>query len=378
MMDASGFIASRIRFKGKLAAWAIAISFLVMIIAVAVSSGFRREIRAGVSKVSGDVILSGSSFNFLTEDDPVRTDSAYVKDILAVKGVTSITPAIYRAGIVKTEDDIQGILVKGVPSSDSTLSARIPGRLASALKLRPGDAMVTYFVGERIKVRKFKVIEIYDSMVEADGNLIVYVPIDDLQRLNGWDAGCASVLEVRVDDNFKDRNSLRQAATKIGMSCPLLSTSASDRYSQLFDWLDLIDFNVLAILLLMTIVAGFNMISGLLILLFRHISTIGTLKALGMSNSGVAKVFFRVSARIVLTGMLAGNILGFLFCFIQDRTHIIRLNPENYFVSFVPVDIDIPAVIAADVLAFAVILLFTLLPCMFISRVDPSETARTE
>ncbi len=118
------------------------------------------------------------------------------------------------------------------------------------------------------------------------------------------------------------------------------------------------------------------MISGLLILLFRHISTIGTLKALGMANKQIAGVFLRVAARIVLAGMVIGNGAALLFCLLQDSTHLIRLNPENYFVSFVPVHIDPALVALVDVLAFAVIMLLLLIPTLFISKVDPAKTVR--
>ena len=157
-----------------------------------------------------------------------------------------------------------------------------------------------------------------------------------------------------------------------------MPSASVDRFGQLFDWLGLLDFNVAAILILMTIVAGFNMISGLLILLFRNISTIGMLKTLGMSNGGVARVFMLVSARLVLTGMLAGNALALLFCLIQDKTHLVRLDPDNYFVSAVPVGIDLPSILGADLIAAIAILLLMSLCSLFISNVDPSETVRTE
>jgi len=135
---------------------------------------------------------------------------------------------------------------------------------------------------------------------------------------------------------------------------------------------------VVAILLLMIVVAGFNMISGLLIMLFRNISTIGTLKAVGMTNRGVAEVFLRVAARIVLKGMLIGNALALGFCLLQGSTHLLKLNPENYYVSFVPVSINLPYIIVADVLAFVVIMLLLLIPCLFIAKVDPAETVRVK
>jgi len=386
-MGASGFISSRIRFKGKLAALAIAVSFLIIIIAVAVSAGFRKEIRAGVSELTGDVIISGPSFNYYSDEDPVSLDHSCLQEIRKISYVRELRPVVYRAGIVRAGGDIQGVMVKGVESTDSSMHVRIPERLAAKLKLSKGDEMVTCFVSEKVKVRKFVVEDIYESILETDGNLVVYAPIQDLRRLNGWDDETASAIEITLDGNRNDRASLREAANEIGSAClmycgenedSLLATSAGDKYSQLFDWLGLIDFNVAAILLLMTVVAGFNMISGLLILLFRHISTIGTLKALGMGNAGISAVFVKVSARLALTGMVAGNAIGLLFCLVQDKTHLIKLNPENYFVSFVPVSVNVPALLLADAVAFAAILLLTLLPCLFISKIDPSETVKTE
>jgi lipoprotein-releasing system permease protein len=159
---------------------------------------------------------------------------------------------------------------------------------------------------------------------------------------------------------------------------PVVAVSSLSKYPQLFDWLDLIDFNVFFILLLMTIVAGFNMISGLLIMLFENISTIGLLKALGMTDREVSKVFISSSAVLVMKGMAIGNALALLFCLIQEKTHFLKMNPENYFVSYVPVDVNFGAVLATDLISFAAILLLLLVPTIFISKVDPAQTVRVK
>ena len=387
-MKAEGFISGRIRFKGNIAVVATAVSFFIMIIAVAISGGFRNEIHRGVTDITGDVMLTGASFNYYSEDDPVSATPSYLDKVKDVKGVESVSPAIFRAGIVKTGEDIQGVLIKGVPSTDTTsLQVRIPSSLASTLKLKVGDPMLTYFVGERVKVRKFTVSGIYDNVVDTDEGQIVYAALSDLQRLNGWEEDEVTALEVKLDGRRRSRGDIRMKSIEIGSICTLYATeeddrliavSSPDKYSRIFDWLDLIDFNVAAIILLMTIVAGFNMISGLLILLFRNISTIGTLKAFGMTDKGIAGVFLRVSARIVAMGMLIGNAAALLFCLVQGTTHLIKLNPENYFVSFVPVSISVPSVLIADICAFAGIMLLLLIPTLFISKVDPAQTMRTE
>lgn len=376
-MGAEGLIAGRLRFRGKMAVTAVAVSFFVMIVAVAISGGFRREIRNTVSAACGDVVLSASSTNYYGETDPVSSGEDDIRSILENGGVRSVTPAVYRAGVVKAGDDICGVLVKGIPVEDTVaLGVKIPVRLANAMKLAVGDDMLTYFIGENVKLRKFKVAGIYDNPVEAGEQMLVYASISDMRRLNGWSGSEASVLELSLDEKLRTREGMRSVAADFSTGYVALSTP--DRYSQIFDWLDLIDFNVVAILILMTVVAGFNMISGLLILLFQNVSTIGILKSVGMTDRSISRVFLKVSARLVALGMLAGNAAALLFCAFQAATHLIKLNPENYFVSFVPVSVNLPLVLAADAIAFVVIMLLVLIPTAFISRMDPALTAKAE
>jgi lipoprotein-releasing system permease protein len=378
---ATGFIAEKIRFKGRLAVVAIAVSFFVMIVSLAISAGFRTEIRRGISEIAGDIQLSGS-------EEPIDIHPSYYDKLLESVGVESITPVVWKPGIVKGSDDICGIMVKGVPMPDScSLRARIPRDLAKRMKLEAGGPMTVWFIDEKAKARRFTVSEIYDGLIDSDGIMIVQVPLADMQRLCGWTAEQASALEVMVKPGWKDGMMLKGKAGELGWISYNEHTEYEDifraqttreRYSQLFDWLDLIDFNVLTILLLMTVVAGFNMISGLLILLFRNISTIGMLKSLGMGNRAIARVFLRVAARIVLIGMVIGNAAALLFCLLEDTTHLIRLNPVNYFVSFVPVQVNWGLVLAVDLGAFAAIMLLLLIPTLFISKVDPAETVRVK
>ena len=390
-MDASFFIAGRLRFKGNIAVVSIAISFLVMIIAVAVSSGFRHEVRNGLSSMSGDVRLMPPAMSYLDENEPIESDPAYLPYVQDVQGVRSIEPAVYRAGIVKNGESIHGVMFKGIPggvreTSDSVaLAVSIPSRLAEISGLKIGDRMLTYFVGDKVKARQFNVVSVHQTMIQADDKLVVYADLSDMQRVNGWEENQVSVLEVMLEDECKTEMQIEEMGALIGTlanaysaeeDAPVISVSAVSSYPQLFDWLNLIDFNVLFILALMTIVAGFNMISGLLIMIFENISTIGLLKSLGMTDRSISKVFLSSSAVLVLKGMAAGNLLAILFCIVQSTTRLLRLNPENYFVSFVPVNLDFGTILCADILSFFVIMLLLLIPCVFISKVDPAETVR--
>lgn len=388
-MKAPRFIASKLRFKGKISVICVAVSFFIMIIAVAISSGFRREIRRGVSSISGDVQLTPTALNYVGEDDPVQASPSFLPAVDSLSGVKSVQPVVYRAGIIKQGDNIQGVLFKGVPDRQDTVSlgVSIPSRLSELLGLGVGDKMLTYFVGERIKVRKFEVTSVYPSIIESEESLLVLASLSDLQRLNGWEEGEVSALEVTLEDAYKSPAMIENLSSQIGATALLRSTDPDDptvatsvirKYPQLFSWLDLIDFNVLLILILMTIVAGFNMISGLLILLFRHISTIGTLKSMGMTDRDISSVFLRVSSHLVLKGMLIGNAAALLFCLIQGTTHLLKLDPANYFVSFVPVSVNLPLILLADVVAYAAIMLLLLIPCLFISKVDPARTVRAQ
>ena len=367
----------------------IAVSFLVMIIAVSVSSGFRKEIRSGVASFCGDIQLTSLDADYLDEKSSISARPSYYERLKSVSGVESISGAVYRAGIVKTGDNIQGVLFKGVSARDSLsgLLVDIPSRLSEILSLDRGDSFTAYFVGERVKARRFTVNDIYELPVEADDYLMVFAALEDMQRLNDWDSTRVSALEVSLSPEYRRTPLMKEIKEELGTIAlmeasdndeVLLSTSVMDRYRSLFDWLTLIDFNVVFILLLMTVVAGFNMISGLLILLFRSISTIGMLKSMGMTDRSIAEVFLRVSSNLVLKGMAIGNGLALIFCAVQSRTHFLKLNPENYFVSFVPVSADIPMILLADIAAYVGIILLLLIPCTFISRIDPATTVRAQ
>ena len=386
-MSPDRFIARKLKFQGKLAAASIAVSFLVIIVAVAVSSGFRQSVRDGVAWLTGDIRIAPSSA-VAAEGDPVPVHLPSEEAILGIPGVQSIRPVAVRAGIVRSGDIIHGVLVKGLPDRpDSSLCVSIPTRLAAITGLKEGDDMTTYFVGEKVRVRKFHVTGVHRDMLEMDDNLVVYANLADIQRLNGWTADQASALEVSVDPVHRTNLWINDLTDEIGMRLllsgaegedNLVATSSVRTYAQIFDWLDLLDFNVLVILILMIVVAGVNMISGLLIVLFRNIATIGTLKTLGMGDRAIGKVFLRVAAGVVLKGMLVGNALGLVFCFVQQATHLLKLDPSNYFVSYVPVHVDIPWILAADAVAFVAIMLLLLIPTLFIARVDPAQTVKAE
>ena len=386
-----------------MAAIAIAVSFFIIILAVAVSAGFRNVIRDGVAAMTGDVRIQ--PYVSGTGEDPVSMPAHLpsAEKLLALPGVVGIEPVAVRAGIVKNGDIIHGVVVKGVVETPGqaggdvtggakgvmagpdrpSLAVSIPHRLSEITGLGVGDDMVTYFVGEKVRVRKFHITAIHRDLVEVDDNLLVYANLSDIQRLNGWSEDEVSCLDVSLTENA----SREEVAWTIGhilagsgdpVEDSLYVTSSEESYRQIFDWLKLLDFNVLVILVLMTVVAGFNMVSGLLIMLLRNIPTIGTLKTMGMSDRAIGRLFVRIGARAVFKGMLIGNALALLFCLVQGTTHLIPLDPANYFVSWVPVHINLLWVIAADVAAFAGIIALLWLPSRVVASIDPAKTVKAD
>ena len=382
-MNPARFISERLKFQGGIATVSVAISFLVIIIAVAVTAGFRTEMKKGITAISGDIQLTSPDMNYMSEDSPVLLSRTNFADSLPE--VRDRIPAVYRAGIVKSGENIHGVLFKGTPDGPDSLGVRIPDRLAKMLGLKPGDRLLSYFIGEKVKVRNFTVREIYPTVIPGDNNLIVFAGLEDMQRLNGWSADEVSAVEVRLNSATIGNMELASLdiSTRLLATVPEdedvpLATTAARKFNTIFSWLDLLDLNAVLILVLMTIVAGFNMISGLLIMLFRNISTIGLLKALGMKDKKISEVFLRVASNVVLKGMLIGNLTGFGICAIQSTTHLLKLNPENYFLSYVPVQLNVPLILAADLLAYLLIMALLLIPALFVSRVDPAKTVRAQ
>lgn len=382
------FISGKLKFDGKAAVSAIAVSSVIVIVSLCVSAGFRDEIRRGISSVNGDITLSDPAANHLSGGNPIPAVPSYSDLILSVDGVSGMAPAIYRAGVIKTEEGIKGAMFKGVERSDSTaLAAGVPRKLAREMNLHEGDRFTSYFIGDNVKARNFTVTEIWDGILDSEESMIIYTGIDDLRRVNGWKEDEASVVEITLDDRFPDKRSLEMKSREIGDIAfnsagedepVLMSKASSEIFPQLFDWISLIRANVTAILALMIIVAGFNMISGLLIMIFRSISTIGILKTLGMTNRHIAKAFLMTSGRAVIKGLAIGNAAGIILCLLQKSTGLLKLDPENYFVSKVPVSMDWGAILATDIISFAAIMILLALPALFISRIDPADTVKAQ
>lgn len=386
-MGLHSFIAGRLRFKSAVSTVSTAISFVLIIVSVAVASGFRYEIGKAVADICGDfriIPVSGLSENGA---EAVDFTNAAFDSIKTVSGVAGIRPVIYRGGIMRSGEDMHGVVFRGTENAlaaDSLVS--IPSKLASLLRLKVGDKLPAYFVQDDLRARSFVVNDIYEGIITADDKLVVNCNAAVLRKLNGWGENEVSAVEVIVKEGFATAGARDKIAQEINI---ILYNCASEErtlvcedmrvsYFQIFEWLNLIDSNVTLILVLMVIVAGFNMVTGLLIFIFNNVRTIGVFKSLGMKSSDISKAFMLSAGRSVGIGMLAGNVIALALCYIQVRTGLLTLDPDNYFIGFVPVYLNLGQLLACDLGAFAAIMLILILPCSYISRIEPSVTLKSE
>lgn len=417
-MRAVGFIAERIERRGQnpgedgnslsgtsrnIASISVALSILIMIVAISVTLGFRKAIRAKATGFMGSLVMVVPGQGPMNEQYPFNGNLSYLGAIDSLEGVTSVCPVAVRSGMVKSDNGIAGLYFKGVDSlydfsfyAESLVAGDIPSfsgrvgsdaliseRLASQMGLGVGDKMVSYFVGDELKVRSFRICGLFDARLEDVDKSFALIDIRQVRRISSWSADDVSAIEIRIapDAGF-DR--MKSAVEEIEYSRSteqddaLFVLSVKTICSNLFDWLSLLDLNVVMILLLMTVVASFNMISAVLIILFRRISMIGILKSLGMPDGKITGVFLLKSSGIVVKGILAGNAVAVALCLVQKYFNPIKLDPANYFVSSVPISLNAGWVIVVDILAFALIMAALSLCSIFVAKVSPDRTMRVD
>lgn len=387
-MKLLSFISGRVRFRSKAADSSLAVSFFVVCLALSIAGGFRHEIWDRLSDVSGDISITEPGFRGASTS--FELDSALFDSIASLEQVSSLRPVVYSGVMMRKGDEMHGVVFKGVEDGESATSDKIniPRRLSELLCLTEGDKLACYFINEQCSVRNMEVGGIYDGIVTDDDKLVVFCNIDFLRRACAMGEDELSAIEVLLREDMRNASDVEIAEDAINdllsdyneniENDSLMATSLRSEYPQLFDWLGVIDMNMLVILALMLIVAAVNMISALLIMLFENISFIGLLKSMGMRSRQISGIFLISSAREIVKGMIWGNAAAVLLCLAQKQFNLVKLSPENYFVSSLPVRIDLLQLLSFDILSFFVILVCLVVPCRFISKVDPAVTVRTK
>lgn len=406
-MNLPAFIANRLSGKDKenlsgpvirIAVTTIALGLSVMIIAVAVLLGFQTEIRNKVIGFSAHIQIDNFDANASYEASPVSMEQPFYPEMEEVAGIRHIQVFALKAGIIKTEDQLHGVVLKGIGPDfdwdffkehlisgstfqdfDSNASAEllISGMISKKLKLKVGDDVRMYFLSgseAQPRGRKFIISGIYETGLEEFDEAYVIGDIRHIQSLNNWDADMVSGFEVFIDD-FKNLDKMGEMVYQM-IGYDLNAETVTKAYPQIFDWLRLMDINVVIILILMILVAGITIISTLLIMILERTNMIGILKALGIRDNDLRKLFLYLTARIIMRGLLWGNIIGISIAVVQQYTKILPLDEESYYISFVPISLNITHVLLINGATFLLCLMMVLIPGYIIGRITPVKAIR--
>ena len=382
----------------------VALSLSVMLLSVTIILGFHRQIHEFAFSQTGHISLNGYGSNWKTSTTPVYVSPELLSFLRGEKGVSSVSPLLQQAGLLKTEGDFSGILLYGI---DSTFRSRyfteqvksgtlpsfseseysrppivLPSHVARRMNYKVGDAVRIYFFGEKMRVRVFELQAIYESTgLELSPALC---PISSLQRLNHWDENTYSRLIIMLQDPDAAYPTLEHLISTLQARPDLIGEEnyglnlGQELQPELFNWLAFLDTNVYALLSLMVLVGGFAMITGLIIIVLDKSKQIGILKALGATNRQLRQTFLQIAARLILRGIFWGNAIALVLSLAQRHFKIIKLNPANYFTDSVPIYFDLPLWIAINVGTLLVILLMVLVPASLVSRIHPAESMRMD
>lgn len=385
-----------------IAIFGIALGLAVMIVSVAIVTGFKNEISDKVTGFGAHIQILNLDSNLSYETLPIPAGLESVESLRLVDGVKNIQPFAIKAGIIKTGDEIHGAVLKGIDLSynwdfinkhitqgevlklaDSARSKQVvlSETMASLLKLGIGDRFTMYFIQDPPRARTFTIQGIFNTSLEEFDQLYIYSDIRQLQRLNNWHEGQVSGYEVLLDD-MNDLQAITDVVrTTVGNDfledgSRLRVETIEQKYSQIFDWLNLLDMNVIVLVILMLVVAGFNMISGLLILILERTNMIGILKAFGTRDSSVRKIFLYQSSYLTLLGLLWGNLFGLIICLAQKYLNLISLDPSSYYLDTVPININLLHVLLLNLGTMLITFLFLLIPSALIAKISPEKSIR--
>ncbi len=390
-------------FSGPLSVIAIvgiALGVTVMVMSVSILRGFQADITNKVVGFGSHITVTNYTQQQNYGETPIYIDSTLLTTLQSVPGVRHVQCFATKGGMVKTNEQIYGILLRGLSEDYDTsfyasclVEGRLPGAsgtsgatgndvlisntIASKLKLHLGDKMRTYFwQDDSYRSRAFSICGIYNTDLTEMDELYVVGSLATVQKLNGWDSTQAGGFEVLVDD-FKHLDAVATAIMQV-IPYDLMFTTVTQAHPALFSWLDLLNANITLILAIMCLVSTVAIVSALLIMIFEKGATIGLLKAMGASNRSVRRIFLIEASQLILWGIVIGDILSLALSLAQQYWQLVRLDPESYSMSHVPVLIDPWVYVAVSIGTLSVCLLALLLPVASISKISPAKTIKSE
>ena len=389
----------------RIATLGVAIGLAVMIVSVCVVLGFKHTIRDKVVGFGSHITVANFNSFQRSENYPIVVNDSLKRALMQTQGVRHVQRYAYTQGILKTDDDFLGVMLKGVGSDfDSTfihqnmVAGSIPAfsdvksqqkillskAIAEKLDLKVGDRIYAYFVNEQgVRTRRFTISGIYETNLKQFDSQICFTDLYTTNKLNGWQTEQCSGAEVQVNDfeqlHAVALNILNKVKGKTDRYGDSYSTATiMEQNPQIFSWLDLMDLNVWIILVLMVSVAGVTMISGLLIIILERTQMIGIMKAMGTKNAQIRHIFLWFATFIIGKGLLWGNLVGLGLVFLQKYTGLVTLDPKTYYVSTVPVELNVLLILALNLATLLICVFVLIAPSYLISHIHPAKTMHYE
>jgi lipoprotein-releasing system permease protein len=404
-MNTERFIARRLIKGGpgsfsapviRIAIISIVIGLAVMIVSVAIVTGFQNQIRDKIVGFGSHIQVAKFDSNNSFEFEAISANQPFYPALQKTAGIKHIQVFATKAGIIKTSDQIQGVVFKGVGAdfdwsffNDKLVSGKpfttkdtasgnsviISKNLADLLKIKTGDPLRMYFIIDNVaRARRFTVSGIYNTGLAEFDLKFIFGDLRQIQKLNGWPPDMVSGFDVYISDFDQLEKMGKLVYKEVGYD--MNARTIRELYPQMFDWLELQDMNVVIILILMVLVSGMAMISTLLILILERTNMIGVLKALGARNSSIRRIFLYNAAYIIGKGLLFGNIAGISICLLQFYFGIIRLPQESYFMSVVPINLNIIHILILNIGTLIACTFMLLLPSFVVTRISPVKAIR--
>lgn len=383
----------------KIAIVAIAIGVIMMLVAFATGIGLQQKIREKMSAFTGHVTISSyDNNNSQVSLMPISTDQDFYPKFESVEGIEHVQATAYLGGVIRTEDDFEGIIVKGVgpdfnweyfedflvagdlPDVSGSLNSQVllSSYTANRLGLEVGDKAITYFLRDETSrtplTRAFEITGIYNSGFQEFDELYMLADIRHVQRINRWEKDEVGNFEVFLEDFSKLEEKGQEIYENTGSF--LDTRTIKQQYYSIFEWLSLFDFNIALIIGIMILVAGINMITALLVLILERTQMIGIMKALGSSDWIIRKIFLYNAGYLILLGLFWGNLIGLGLLFAQKYLKLIPLNPETYYVTEAPVYIGWEYILGVNLGTLLLCMLMLLIPSYIITRISPVKAMK--
>ena len=371
----------------RLSVIGISICLIIVILALSITSGYRQAIEKKVIDMGSHIRISNYDLNYSYDPRPFDKNQPFLEELKQNPDITNFQYFSTKVAIIKTADQVEGVVLKGIDSTFSwhhfqenmvagtpidvasdTLTSGVvmSAAMAKKLRLQIGDKVFAYFVQDPPMQRRFRLDGLYETgMPEYDGKFIL-ADLRHVQKISGWDSNYVGGIEILIRDYDKIDEVGAFVNDRIGYK--LKAETIRELYPAIFQWTDLFNTNVIVLLCITIFICIITLISTFFIIILEQTSTIGILKAMGMTTQRVRNVFMFIGLRVIVKGMIIGNVVGVGLCLLQKYLHIIKLDPSSYYVPYVPIQFDIPVILLVNLGILLLCMLVLLIPANFVSK----------